>query len=531
MGRIEWLVISVCGACVLAVSAAGAASGERPIEVGRWRQLFVDDYVVAEMAGVQRVLNPVVKHADNPLIVSDRPWEGVYVYLYGTVLYDEAEKVYKMWYTSWRPGIVCYAVSKDGVRWEKPMLDIGARGRSAPSNIVRRDGMPPKHEDYVYAVILQPSDPDPSRRYKRLCYLGAGSYRWGPAFSGDGVSWEMLPDPEGPLGCKAVLKGAECCGLAYDELSDQYIAFPKMYEFRSTKYEKGKFERRSVTVATSKDFINWTELRMILVPDARDDELAAERVAAARGILEVDDGPEWYNAHFYLMCGFPYEGMYLGLLCVFDVSGGGGNKRFQAGGEDGPIQVELVSSRDLEHWERVGDRALTIPRGPDGAWDGGMIYTSNRPVIVGDEIRIYYGGMSHTHGSPIYGDDSQAAEKARAETKTGIGLGTLRLDGWVSIDAGADAGTLTTKSLVLGGTKLIINGEAPEGEIAVEVLDEMDQPLAGFGKGDCDTFMGDSVRHVVTWRGDSDVTGFAGKRVGLRFHLRYAKLYSFSCRD
>ena len=531
MRRIELLVISVCSACVLCFFSVRATSGETPIEVGRWRQLFVDDYLVAEMAGVRRVLNPVVKHPGNPLIVSDRPWEGVDVYVYGTVLYDETEQVFKMWYTSWRPGIVCYAVSKDGVRWEKPMLDISARGRSAPSNIVRRDGIPPKHEDYVYGVILQPSDPDPSRRYKRLCYLGAGSYRWGPAFSADGVSWEMLPDPEGPLGCKAVLKGAECCGLAYDELSDRYLAFPKMYEFRSTRYEKGKFERRSVTVATSEDFINWTEPKMILVPDARDDELAAQRVAAARGILEVDDGPEWYNAHFYLMCGFPYEGMYLGLLCVFDVSGGGGNKRFQAGGEDGPIQVELVSSRDLDHWERVGDRALIIPRGSDGAWDGGMIYTSNRPVIVGDEIRIYYGGMSHTHGSPVYGNDSQAARKARAETKTGIGLGTLRLDGWVSIEAGEKEGTLTTKPLVLEGKRLLINASAPAGEVAVAILDPSGAPIPGFTGDDCDVFTGDSVRHVVTWRGNSNVARIAGKPVVLRFGLTNAKLYSFACRD
>ena len=525
LGVVAWSAGVLC----FLYQCAGAA--EEPVEIGRWRQLFVDDHVVAEMAGLKRVLNPVAKHPENPLIVSDHPWEGVDVYLYGTVLYDEAEKVYKMWYTSWRPSIVCYAVSGDGVRWEKPMLDIGARGRSAPSNIVRRDGMPPKHDDCVCGVIHQPSDPDPSRRYKRLCYLGAGSHRWGPAFSGDGVSWEMLSDPGGPLGCKAVLKGAECCGLVYDELSGRYLAFPKMYEFRSTKYEKGKFERRSVTVATSEDFVNWTEPKMILVPDSRDDELAAQRVAAARGVLSVDDGPEWYNAQFYLMCGFPYEGMYLGFLCVFDVSGGGGNKRFQAGGEDGPIQVELVSSRDLVHWERVADRALVIPRGPDGAWDSGMIYTSNRPVIMGDEIRIYYGGMSHTHGCPIYGDDAPAARKARADAKTGIGLGTLRLDGWVSVEADEEEGTLTTKLLVFEGKELVINAEVPEGELTVEILDQSGSPISGFTDGDCDVFTGDSVRHRVTWRGNSDVAHLAGTPLRLRCHLKSAKLYSFACRN
>ena len=71
------------------------------------------------------------------------------------------------------------------------------------------------------------------------------------------------------------------------------------------------------------------------------------------------------------MCGFPYEGMYLGLLWVFDVSGGG-NKEFRAGGEEGAIDVELACSRDLLNWHRVADRALIIPRGPDVAWFVGL---------------------------------------------------------------------------------------------------------------------------------------------------------------
>ena len=507
------------------------ATGAEPIKVGPHRQLFVDDYLIEKMDGVKRVLNPVTKHPKNPLVVSDRPWEGVDVYVYGTVLYDEERGLYRMWYTSWRPHVVCYAVSKNGLQWEKPALSLQSGGGSSRTNIVRQDGMGSGHEDYVYGVIYRPSDPYLNRRYKRLCYLGAGSYRWGAAFSGDGLSWKMLRDRKGPLGCKAVLKGAECCGLAYDELADGYIGFPKLYEFRGNGHQTEKFERRSAAIATSADFIDWTEPKMILVPDTRDDELAAERIAEARGILSTDDGPEWYNAHFYLMCGFPYEGMYLGLLCVFDVSGGGGNRKFRAGGEDGPIQVELVSSRDLEHWERVADRALVIPRGPDGAWDGGMIYTSNRPVIVGDEIRIYYGGMSHTHGSPVYGNDSQAARKARAETKTGIGLGTLRLDGWVSIEAGEKEGTLTTKPLVLEGKRLLINASAPAGEVAVAILDPSGAPIPGFTGDDCDVFTGDSVRHVVTWRGNSNVARIAGKPVVLRFGLTNAKLYSFACRD
>ena len=498
------------------VSGDVVLAAEPPIVVGEYRQLFVDDHLVAHMRGVKRVLNQAKRHPHNPLMVADRPWEGTYVFLFGTVLYDEAEKMFKMWYKSWRlmsTELVNYAVSKDGIRWEKPALGIKSQG----DNVVGvRD---------THGVIHQPEDPNPDRRYKRLEYLGAGSYSWGAAFSPDGIRWITLPDPQGPAGFKKVLHGAENCSVVYDQQSGRYVAFPKLYQRVRNKYQKKGFERRSVTVAFSDDFVNWSQPQFILVPDARDDELAAQRVAAARGILADDDGPQWYNAQFYGMCGFPYEGMYLGLLWVFDISGGGGNKKFQAGGEDGPIQVELVSSRDLLHWQRVADRGLILPRGPDGTWDGGIIWTSNRPVIVGDEIRIYYGGLAYPHGGAHYTDPGPREKKVRV--KGGIGLATLRLDGWVSIDAGKEEGTLTTKPLVFKGKGLVINAKAPKGSVAGESLDEAGKPLSGLGKTDCDAFGGDAIRHRVSWRGKSDLRELAGKIVRLRFHLRRAKLYSF----
>ena len=94
----------------------------------------------------------VRKHPKNPIIVQDRPWEfgrtgssGVsYVHdaaqatnpkvttgveITGqTALYDADEKIFKLWYLPWawenqlRPW--CYAVSRDGVAWEKPDLGL-----------------------------------------------------------------------------------------------------------------------------------------------------------------------------------------------------------------------------------------------------------------------------------------------------------------------------------------------------------------------------------------------------------------------
>ena len=108
-----------------------------------------------------------------------------------------------------------------------------------------------------------------------------------------------------------------------------------------------------------------------------------------------------------------------------------------------------------------------------------------------------------------------------------IGIATLRLDGWVSIDAGAQEGTLTTKPLVLEGKTLIVNVQASQGAMAVEILDRAGRPLSGFGRSDCNIFSGDAVRHRISWQGRSNLQEFAGKTVRLRFYLRNAKLYSF----
>ena len=109
----------------------------------------------------------------------------------------------------------------------------------------------------------------------------------------------------------------------------------------------------------------------------------------------------------------------------------------------------------------------------------------------------------------------------------GIGLAKLRLDGFVSVDAGAAEGTLTTKPFVFGGSKLVINANAKSGQIAVEILNADSKPLTGFSKRDCDPVQVDEIRHTITWNGKSDVTGVAGRSIKLKFYLKNAKLFSF----
>ena len=62
-----------------------------------------------------------VRQNDRPVISPTEPWEKVAV-MCPHVIWDEKEKVFKMWYSGgeqYEPDAIGYAVSKDGLHWDK----------------------------------------------------------------------------------------------------------------------------------------------------------------------------------------------------------------------------------------------------------------------------------------------------------------------------------------------------------------------------------------------------------------------------
>ena len=107
-------------------------SGATTLRVGRERRLFVDDMILETKRNVVRSLHAPVKHPDNPLFVACRPWEDSSVHLYGSVVRDEEDGLFKMWYLAGNRDLddyanrrlLCYAVSQDGLRWQRPELGL-----------------------------------------------------------------------------------------------------------------------------------------------------------------------------------------------------------------------------------------------------------------------------------------------------------------------------------------------------------------------------------------------------------------------
>ena len=106
---------------------------------------------------------------------------------------------------------------------------------------------------------------------------------------------------------------------------------------------------------------------------------------------------------------------------------------------------------------------------------------------------------------------------------------TLRVDGFVSVQAPLSGGEVITKPLVFAGSKLAINFSASAaGSVRVEMLcDQVDTPIAGYALEDCVEVLGDDLERVVRWKTGSDVSRLAGTPVRLRFALRDADLFSF----
>jgi len=64
------------------------------------KNLFVDDDQIELKEHVTRTLHTPVFSAANPVLPPEKPWEGSVILQPGTVIYDEQEHIFKMWYNS-----------------------------------------------------------------------------------------------------------------------------------------------------------------------------------------------------------------------------------------------------------------------------------------------------------------------------------------------------------------------------------------------------------------------------------------------
>ena len=500
-----------------------APSPSGAFNVGSKAQLFIDQQLVLSTERVWFTPHAARKHAANPLVKADQPWEGWMIEIYGTVLFDEEEHIFKMWYmgggTQWFPNYATfYATIRDGVVWEKPLVGT-----------VKTPGLE-KHNAVLDAcleasVMKDNTDPDPARRYKMVEWDHRAKPVGGPhaLVSPDGLNWTRISKDN-------LFRSNDNVTAFYDRERELYVAIPKL----STPVRG--VVRRCFGLTTSPDLLTWSAERYIFVPDRRDDASSLSRIEPVRAMLDVPDDPALMRTEFYSTAIYQAESCIVGFPWIFTINN---NARFPDGldadgkprvrNHEGPCEIQLAVSRDLENWERPF-RTPVVPLGKPGEWDSGYLVTAFEAFRHGDEIRLYYPGSNFTHGHPARYEEFGVPNSGRGtKYTTSIGLASWPLDRFVSADAGTDAGTLTTVPMHFTGGHLELNLNASRGSASVELLDVAGKPIAGYGESD--PLNTDSLRAKVLWKEKGDISKLAGRPVSLRFHLQQAELYSFAFRE
>ena len=463
---------------------------------GPWRRLFIDAMVVERAEGLQRVFHAATRHPANPIITADKPWEQYPSYggpyLYGTVVWDEGKL--RMWYHVHASGYAnCYAESTDGIHWTKPNLGLVPYGDAADTNIFlhlapESDNPPPFRsagQCHNPSVIKQSWESDPARRYALFCY-GVDYHHARVAYSPDGLRWTFVPETAE----KGLFSSGDVLNFFHDPYQGRYVA----------TFKTGNRRGRAAGVVVSQDGLQWAK--------------PVEGPVFGADDLDPD------ATQVYGMPVFPYQGMYVGLPWIYNArwmkTTGYSDQGMYLAEKSSPctMDVQLAWSWDLINWTRPPERTQFIPRGAEGEFDSGMIYTARAPVQIGDELWFYYGGWDGPHNS--------------TKSKANIGVATLRLEGFCSMSAGAQEGWLISRLEKFFVPRVTINAACRDGgSVVAEVLDADDKVIPGFSREDCVPFTGDSVRHVFTWRTEALPQELAEAPKKLRFYLRNAHLYSY----
>lgn len=502
------------------------------------KKLFIDNFEISHMDGLKRRFHSTVKHPQSPVISPEHPWElkkGWEGTACPKVIYDDREQIYKMWYWSSVEGLKnLYATSKDGLNWEKPILNIVEFEGSTDNNIVSTPG-----RIGPGAVLYSPEGAmaeGEDKLYRTMSWVPSEKLeqRYVPIFSADGLRWHATENADEEPGISGpgvgdtgtVMLADDHLPMLRDDLPGRYVAFPRV------NVKIGRWLRRSVgmTACNSSPYrkrimLDWPHPSLVLAPDFIDDEMARERLKKAHkdGITHFDD-PDDHHCEFYTMQPWRVGDVFLGAVYVFDISMNMDKRG--AWNQHGIMETQLVYSRDLVHWERLGDRQPWIARGEQGSVDDSIVHFSSIPVQIGDQMFVYYTATNIPHpmcDQTIVNRISQQVLAGDRHAVQHVGCATFRPDGYISLEAGEEPGKAITKTFTYTGNNLLINADAEQGEITVAVCGAEGHYLDGFVS---EPIRINTLDCIVKF--PKNMETLEGSKISLEFTLRNSRIYSYT---
>jgi len=480
-------------------------------------ELFLDDHVITRSTGFRRVL-----HHPEPrgiVIPADRPWEQgglspIYVGRRAAGTFECYYRVHGL-VDEERREFVAYAVSQDGIRWEKPILNLVKSPLGTETNFVPC-GQP-------VDLGLHGNVPDPARRF--VIALGDGSKYCLHLYFGSELP-DFVNDPRwrDKLVDSGGVKPSYKLALHFwDEMRQEWVCMRQSPNHPPT---------RAVARWATKDLRDWT-LEPVLYPDAAD-----------------STDPRYFD-EAYGMRGVYTEGLVLGFIEWFTADQ---TRPDMAVLEQeligrvhmkGTMDVRVAVSRDGGYtWDRTASREAWIDHGTEETDYDRCVVLYCAPVRMGDDDWFYCAPVNGSHG----GGGAGGYYHDRAARHQGA-LYVQKHNRYVSLTAGNTPQILITKPLEVTGDTLELNVDASHGEVTVGIgIDRMIQ-LPRFPQGmlpnymvrdrdgkthleegfrieDCQPVRVDSIAHEVKFN-NADLDSLQGKTVRLYIMVQDADLYGF----
>lgn len=462
--------------------AAGVSSAQDPINLEDRREIFVDHYLIDRLAGVEIEMH--TPHNEGAVLYFDKPWEGAFSG-YCTIIKDG--DLFRAYYRG-RPEVgkdgdsgevTCYAESKDGIVWEKPALRIHEINGSLDNNVILANEAPATHNFSPF--IDKNPDARPDEKYK--AFGGTEASGLIPFASPDGIHWKRMRE-------EGVFHGGlfDSQNVAFwSESEGVYVCY-----FR-TWTEVGYNGYRSVGRTTSPDFIHWSEPEQMTFGDTPLEHLYTQQTS-----------PYFRAPHIYLAIG----------------------ARFMPNRQVVSDEQAVKLGVNPKYYKDCSDAVFMSSRGSN-RYDRTFMESFIRPEIGLENwvSRSNYPALNVVQTSPtemsVYVNENYAQPTAQLKRYS------LRIDGFTSLSAPYEGGEVLTKPFVFSGKELEINySTSAPGEIRIGIQDGKGMPIPGFTMEDSETIIGNEIKRVVSWKGNTDLSKLAGKTIRLRFYMKDADLYS-----
>lgn len=482
-----------------------------PFDLGARKHLFIDFSLIDQVDDVALRVNP--PRVGGVAIHRDRAWEH-HLHWVNTVIDDDG--LARLWYSSSRMGAGNlntfrwgYAESLDAVHWRKPELGFVELNGVSANNLL---------PDPAGSVFKDPTAP-PEERYKGYWLNrdpNVGSLGFGYFASADGLRFTWI----GGNGVQLI--GDTQNQVFWDERIGRYVAYFRKWvpTGRDEKWLSAVGPwRRAVARWETNDLTSRDGWQLTDSPVQPGD--SALLTSELPTVLALDDlDPPDMDIYTPSVVKYPGAAdVYISTFSAYRHFTEVEIRDARPPNNDGLMEMQLAVSRDGIAWDRP-DRRPYVRLDPGGPRSQ-MIYSALGMVVRNDSIYQYGAAYDQSHGLK------------RSNNPGGQIIWTeQRLDGFVGVEAAYGGGELITKPLDVAGRRLELNIDASaSGEARIELQNAEGRAIEGYTLDACDRVLGNHIRRVVTWHGDSALPVAAGEPVRLRFVMRGARLYAFQVVD